>query len=118
VISVEPPEILETRSAYAVPIRFARSDAAQGEALQVSYDVLYPDGKLVNDGDEVRYSMLLGGADPRRLEGTLWLATPYEPGTYEVRLYGWDRGSRVPLRDGRGQPVVVPIRVRPGAYLS
>ena len=118
VISVEPPEILETRTAYAIPIRFAGSHAARGETLHVSYDVLYPDGKLVNDGDEVRYPMLLGGADPRRLEGTLWLATPYEPGTYEVRLYGWYRGSRVPLRDGRGQPVVVPIRVRPGAYLS
>jgi hypothetical protein len=111
VVSAEPPARLEARRAYQVPLVLSGQVEPSDGALRVSYDIRFPDDRLVTQNDEVRLPVSLRPAGPGRWIGTLWLATPWEAGEYNVRLYGWDGDTRLPLQRADGQPAVLRVRV-------
>jgi len=67
--------------------------------------------RLVTQNDEVRSPVSLRPAGPGRWTGTLWLATPFEAGQYDARLYGWDGDKRQPLQGTDGRPAILQIQV-------
>ena len=111
VVSAEPPARLEPRRAYPVPLVLSGEGEPGDGVLRVSYDVRFPDDRLVTQNDEVRLPVALRPTGPGRWTGTLSLATPWEAGEYNVRLYGWDGNTRFPLLGTDGQPAVLRVRV-------
>jgi hypothetical protein len=82
-----------------------------GGALRISYDVRFLDNRLVTQNDEVRLPVSLRPAGPGRWTGTVWLATPFEAGQYDARLYGWDGDRRLPLQGTDGRPAILRVQV-------
>jgi len=73
--------------------------------------VRFLDNRLVTQNDEVRLPVSLGPAGPGRWTGTLWLATPFEAGQNDARLYGWDGERRLPLQGTDGRLAILRVQV-------
>jgi hypothetical protein len=110
-VSVTPPPRLEARHIYPVSLLLIAPSAQPGGTLRLSYDLRFPDGRLVTVNDDVRLPVALRPAGPARWATTLWLATPYEPGLYDLHLYAWNGPSRLPLPHTDGRPAVLRIQV-------
>ena len=67
---------------------------------------------VINGGDEVRQRMPLEPTGVSSGRGAVWLATPYEPGEYEVRFWGSSQGADVPLWTAGEEPALFRITVR------
>jgi hypothetical protein len=110
-ILAEPPIRMEARRVYPVQIVLSRPPGPGDGALRISYDIRFPDNRLVTQNDEVRLPVTLRPAGLERWTGTLWLATPYEAGQYNVRLYGWEGDRRLPLQGADGRPAILRVQV-------
>ena len=105
----KPPEML-ARWVYPVTLSLT-GDGPGIPRLRLSYEVRLLPGTLANANDEVRLPVTLHRNGSGQWTGTLWLATPYEAGRYEVHLFAWDGSTRSPLRDPSGGPVTFSIDV-------
>jgi hypothetical protein len=110
-VGARQPLKLEVRGVFPIELLLSGPSGSSGGTLRLSYEIRLPDERLVTENDEVRLPLELRPAGGRRWTGTLWLATPYDPGKYEARLFGWDGGMRVPLRGEDGRQAVVSIVV-------
>jgi hypothetical protein len=110
-VEASPPSEMQARSVYPVRLTFISPEPVVKRLLRISYEIRLPDGQLITKNDEIRLSVGLQPSGAGRSSGTLWLATPYEKGEYDVLLYGWDGSNRTVLRGVGGRQAVVRIRI-------
>jgi hypothetical protein len=109
---VEWPALVAARHVYHVPVVVSGVPITRGSALRISYRLRFPGGPEINGGDEVRQRMPLEPTGVSSGRGAVWLATPYEPGEYEVRFWGSSQGADVPLWTAGEEPALFRITVR------
>jgi len=110
-VSADPRDRLEARHVYPVRLVFAGLGDVHSAPLRVSYEIRFPDGRLVTQNDDVRLPVDVAPVGAGRWAGTLWLATPYKPGEYNVTLYTWNAGARVALRGADGRQAVFHVTI-------